>query len=126
MTDLTLRLDGDQGQARIVRDHIRNWAATERLSEDGSGNAIFVASELFSNAVTAAESGTQIDVRLTHVHQTVEVVVENTGPAFDPALLEMPAPTDSRGRGIALARLLGALTVSHADGRTGVRVVLND
>lgn len=126
MTDVMLRLEPDQAHARIVRDQLRSWAEIERLSEDGCDNAIFVASELFSNAVTAADPGTLIDVRVTHIGDTVKVAVENNGPEFDPTLLVMPQPTDERGRGIAIARLLGVLSVSRVGRMTCVTVMLAD
>jgi anti-sigma regulatory factor (Ser/Thr protein kinase) len=126
MTDLTLRLEGDQTQAKIVRNLIRHWAIEEQLSETGCNDAIFVASELFSNAVSAAEPGTLINVKLSHANDRVEVSVQNVGPPFQPASLDMPPPHGVRGRGLALTRLLGTVSINRRDGCTIVSVLLDD
>jgi anti-sigma regulatory factor (Ser/Thr protein kinase) len=124
VNDLLLSLPRDDAQARYMRDQIRMWSAAVGLTELQLEDALLVASELLSNAVRAAEPGTIIDVRLEYAVTGVCVRVENTGAGFDVEALPVPSRQRHGGRGIAIMRALGAVTVDQVANHTTVTVNL--
>jgi anti-sigma regulatory factor (Ser/Thr protein kinase) len=123
--DLLLSLPRDDRQARYLRDQIRRWSPGVGLTDPQLEDALLVASELLSNAVRAAEPDTTIDFQLANSTTGVSVRMENTGPGFDVDALPAPSRQRHGGRGIAIMRALGALTVNQVADQTIVTVLLN-
>ena len=126
MADLLLTFPLDDGQARLLRGEIREWCAGQGISQPLCEDVSLLASELFSNAVRASTGPSSIDVRVGRRPGALTVAVRNFGAGFDLASLPGPGPTRSGGRGIAIARLLGSVTVDQAGELTTVSVVLDD
>lgn len=126
MADLLLTFPLDDGQARLLRGEIREWCAGQGISQPLCEDVSLLASELFSNAVRASTGASSIDVRVALGPGALTVAVRNFGAGFDLASLPGPGPTRSGGRGIAIARLLGSVTVDQAGELTTVSVVLDD
>jgi anti-sigma regulatory factor (Ser/Thr protein kinase) len=123
VNDLLLSLPCDDTQARYLRDQIRLWNDDVHLAEPQLEDVLLVASELLSNAVRAAPHETMIDVRVAYSSSGVSVQTTNTGSGFD-----LDAPPASRqqhgGRGIAIMRALGTVTVEQVSDQTVVTVAL--
>ena len=124
VSPLSLTLPCDDRQAGLLRVRIRDWCGRAHLGADLREDALIIASELFSNAVRAAATATTVGVLLIHERDTVTVSVANSGPPFALADIAPPSAHRAGGRGIAIARTLGAVFVEHSNGITVVRVVL--
>lgn len=124
MNDLFLSLPRDDRQAGYLREQIRIWSTLVRLSRQQLDDLLLVASELLSNAVRAADADSVIDVCVEWSETGVSVRVGNRGPGFDLESLPEPSRTRHGGRGIAIMRALGTVTVKHVVHQTVVNVAL--
>lgn len=124
MNDLFLSLPRDDRQAGYLREQIRIWSSVAGLSRQQLDDVLLVASELLSNAVRAADADSTIDVFVAWSTSGVSIRVGNTGPDFDLESLPEPSRTRHGGRGIAIMRALGAVTVKHVTDQTVVTVAL--
>ena len=80
-----------------------------------------VTSELVTNAVEASTGSDAVAISMELSDDEVSVSVANQGDAFEPNL-KASDPEDHRGRGLAIARAIGDLTIEHEDGTTTVSV----
>jgi anti-sigma regulatory factor (Ser/Thr protein kinase) len=122
--DLLLSLTCDDKQARYLREQIRKWGARESLTNLQVDDLMLVASELLSNAVRASDAETCIDVVVSNSPAGVSVRMQNTGLGFDVDSLPAPSLRSFGGRGIAIMRALGAVSVEQDSGETVVTVAL--
>jgi anti-sigma regulatory factor (Ser/Thr protein kinase) len=123
VADFLVTLPHDHALARQLRAEIREWFRLEDLPDLLREDTLLVASELFSNAVGAAIPQSEIDVRITRQVDGLSVTLRNMGPGFDGELTPPPTVLPG-GRGIAIARALGSLTVAQHLGYTTVSVLL--
>ncbi len=114
----------DASQNRYVRDVVRAVADGMGLPEHLVHDAVLAASELFANAVREARPATTVRVRLVPRAGALEVRVTNEGPGF--RLGDVPDPVRNRpgGRGLAIARALGPVTVEEHAPYVTVAVVI--
>ena len=123
MDQLQLSIDAQHANGPSVRAAARQWLRDARVGRDIHEDVLLVLSELFSNAVNASRASAPVEISLEpRPDAAIVVSVTNVGLAFD--LERVPAPTLDRrgGRGLAIARAIGALDVRHRSGRTTVSV----
>lgn len=124
--DLVRSWDDGALELSEARAAIRSWVVAEDgLNEALLDDVLLVATELLSNAKTAARPGSTITLGCSAEGGRVEVAVTNAGPLFSHRPV-MPAPGSQRGRGLAIVAAIADLSVddNQADGIT-VRAVLN-
>jgi anti-sigma regulatory factor (Ser/Thr protein kinase) len=117
-------LPPEQDQGRSIRVELRDWMSSVPIDQGVAEDVLLVVSELFSNAVLATEDGAPVVVTVNVIDAGLEVVVTNQGTRFDLAQLEVPAATQQRGRGLAIAQKLGTVVVEHVHYQTSVKVRL--
>lgn len=118
--------DDDALELSEARAAIRSWVAAEdEITEALLDDTLLVATELLSNAKTAATPGSTIELGCSAEDGRVELSVTNAGPLFSHRPV-MPAPGSPRGRGLAIVAAIADLSIddSQADSIT-VRAVLN-
>ncbi len=114
-----------------VQPNIREGAVARRIAsaalQDDHANAEEIAdvelvtSELVTNAVEASTGSGAVAVSMELSDDDVRVSVANQGDAFEPNL-KASDREDRRGRGLAIVRAIGDLTIEHEDGTTTVSV----
>ena len=114
-----------------VQPNVREGAVARRIAsaalQDDHANADEVAdvelvtSELVTNAVEASTGSDALSFSLELSDDDVRVSVANNGDDFE-ANLKASKPDDVRGRGLAIARAIGDLSITHDDGTTTVAV----
>jgi anti-sigma regulatory factor (Ser/Thr protein kinase) len=107
----------------------REGAVARRIAsavlQDDHANAKEVAdvelatSELVTNAVEASTGSEALSISIELSDDDVRVSVTNQGEEFEPTLSKSKAD-DIRGRGLAIVRAIGDLTIEHDDGATTV------
>jgi len=123
--DLLLHLSCDDAEAAGLRSRMRRWMTGAGVPPgDASDDALLVASELFSNAVRASSGMSGVDVRLHLEPGGLLLEVANMGAGFDPDGVMAPVADRPGGRGIAIAKTLGRLSIDQKGGRTSVSVLL--
>lgn len=104
-TEFTARLapvPGSVGDARrLIRSAMRSWGQI-----DVADDAVLIASELVTNAVTHAQTDSEITVRLLSPDGQVRIEVAD-GCEQAPAATE-PDPDGASGRGMAMVASLSA------------------
>ena len=124
VADLELQLPPNHDQSRLLRARIREWCSVEGYPDLYADDVVLVASELFSNAVTATLGDASITVGLARHSDGAVVRMMNEGKGFDPGSLPAPHPDRAGGRGIWLAKALGTLGVTQRQTKTIVTVVV--
>lgn len=124
VTDLRIELPSNNDQSTVLRERLRAWCALHNCSRDLSDDVQLVASELFSNAVRATTDGSPVAMVVTLRGEWLDLEMINQGPRFDPDSLPVALPDGRGGRGIAIARAVGEMTVTHNGGLTTVRVTI--
>ena len=114
-----------------VQPNVREGAVARRIAtaalQDDHANADeaadveLVTSELVTNAVEASTGSGAVSFSMELSDDDVRVSVANHGDDFEPNL-KASKPTDVRGRGLAIARSIGDLSIEHDDGTTTVSV----
>jgi anti-sigma regulatory factor (Ser/Thr protein kinase) len=122
--DLHLQLSPDYRQGAAMRAAIHQWCAADSVSEELADNIVLIASELFTNAVKATTDGSLIRASVERNDAGVLITVANCGPGFDPSLLAVPSPEVAGGRGIAISKAIGKVSVSQEQSTTIVTVAL--
>ncbi len=123
MSDLELHLPPDNEQSRVLRAKIREWGSAEGYPDPFVDDVLLVASELFSNAVRATVGRATITAGIERKSDGAVVTMTNEGPGFDPDVIPAPNPDRAGGRGIWLAKALGALKVTQQRSTTTVTVI---
>ena len=93
----------------------------DHANADEVADVELVTSELVANAVEASNGNEALSISMELNDDDVRVSVANRGEDFEPSD-KASQPTDIRGRGLAIARAIGDLTVAHDDGTTTVSV----
>ena len=123
---LYLTVPADHAECAGVRTELRSWWPSNSPRADHLDDALLIATELVSNAVAAVDrrgaDRPHISMRAEHLPNGFSIEVRNEGPGFDPDALPTPSDDQACGRGIALARALGQLTVDQSGTVTSVRV----
>ncbi|GGI02990.1 ATP-binding protein [Egicoccus halophilus] len=123
---LVVDLDGRPFEVPRVRNLVRTWLTQAGVQR--SEDVVLVVSELVANAVE--HGGPTIRLALTPVARDLLVEVADDGGGTAPHVRggsprRMPAPTATRGRGLALVdRLVDALEVTGGPAGTRVRARL--
>jgi Histidine kinase-like ATPase domain len=142
-----IRLPADHECAKDLRAVFASFLRDEGVDSSGCDDALLVATELFSNAVNASAPDNTILclVRIINVRSLspfnrrgktrtnllyssstrLVIEVKNVGKKFSIGLAAPPSLIRFGGRGIAIARALGTVSVHHGDGVTTVSVTLN-
>ena len=112
-----------------VQPNNREGAVARRIAsavlQDDHANAKEVAdvelatSELVTNAVEASTGSDALSISMELSDDDVRVSVTNQGEDFEPSRSTSKAD-DIRGRGLAIVRAIGDLTIEHDDGTTTV------
>lgn len=124
--DLFRSWDWDRLELSQAREAIRAWVAEEdNVSEETLDDILLVATELLSNARTAADEGSTIEIVCAAQRGRVEVAVTNSGPLFSHRPT-MPADVSTRGRGLAIVAAIADLSLDDSQaGSVTVRALLN-
>jgi serine/threonine-protein kinase RsbW len=121
----------------IARLVVSSFAATSfGLPDDRIDDLKIAVSEACTNAIEAhgaVDTDERVVVRCVEVDDSMEVLVEDRGPGFDPGTLpEHPPVTDpnrlkfERGLGIPLIRsLVDEVEFSSSDAGTAVRIIMH-
>lgn len=111
------------GQARqLVRNVLRGSTAEAQRVDD----ALLVASELVSNAIShGSRQGDEIDVQFTLVGSTLLLCVVDSARADAVPHLRRRDPTRAAGRGIEIIARLGRWSERVVDGRRAVQAELD-
>lgn len=128
VADLALAVPADLTECANVREAVRRWWVGDASTDEQLNDALLVATELFSNAANAAKhSGSTSLIHLRAEHRATGIVIEvqNEGPGFNPDTLGAAKPDQRNGRGIAIAKALGQLTVAQRGALTLVRVEIS-
>ena len=114
-----------------VQPNVREGAVARRIARaalqdhhanaDEAADVELVTSELVTNAVEASTGSGAVSFSMELSDDDVRVSVANHGDDFEPNL-KASKPTDVRGRGLAIARSIGDLSIEHDDGTTTVSV----
>jgi anti-sigma regulatory factor (Ser/Thr protein kinase) len=114
-----------------VQPNVREGAVARRValaamkddhaSQGEVADVELVTSELVTNAVEASRGGDTVSFSMELSDGNVRVSVTNRGLGFEPKLAATN-PEDIRGRGLAIVKSIGDLTVEHDEGTTTVSV----
>ncbi len=114
-----------------VQPTVREGAVARRIAsaalQDDHANAEEIAdvelvtSELVTNAVEASTGSGAVAFSMELSDDDIRVSVANQGDAFEPNL-KASDPEEPRGRGLAIVKAIGDVTIEHEDGTTTVSV----
>ncbi len=123
-TDLNVTFAADITLASDLRALLRTWCANHTISDDEAGDALLVSTELFTNAVNAANPGSSVVVSVGLRSDAMILSMSNMGQPFE--LASLPAPSIDRpgGRGLMITQAVGTVSVSHRMGTTTVSAAL--
>lgn len=122
MANLSLTFPPNDQYGRTLRSEVRAWCATQEISPELCEDTLLTVSELFSNAARASVAEHEVLVRVAANGNGLTIEVENTGPGFDLAALPTPSPTQRGGRGVAIAKVFGTVSVEQLGLQTTVSV----
>ena len=113
------------------RAAVSDWLA-EHFVDRPTGDVLLVTTELLTNAREASDGDNEIGLTLRRVDadettqlESIEIVVTNIAPPFDPSS-EMPDAASPRGRGLAIVdRVARTLDISVEDGTVTARAVVD-
>lgn len=116
--DLLIRLEPQSRRLRYVRRMIDAWLDGHGLR----GDAVqLIATELLTNAFAVTPQGARVELELRRTPGTVEIMVNDRGPGFDPQLIRGAGDGEVRGRGLVIVReLADQLLVRREDGVTRI------
>jgi anti-sigma regulatory factor (Ser/Thr protein kinase) len=114
-------LPPDQREDGVARRVARSLLECDGVGADGVDDAVLLTSELFINAVHATSDESDISVSVVLQDHDVLVSVSNHGQEFAPDERHRDS-TETGGRGLEIARGLGATDVRHHNGTTTVSV----
>jgi anti-sigma regulatory factor (Ser/Thr protein kinase) len=115
-------IEADPTQIARLRSEVRVLLDHHGVADSLKLDTMIVVSELASNAVEAAETGSvEVSIKFS---DGVVISVSNQGHWLaDPDGFELPPPSRSRGRGLAIARQASdRMSITSAQGRTVVVV----
>ena len=121
-----LEVSSNPLQVGVLRRLALGDSLVQGLGEDVRSDLILILSEAVSNAVVAAPPGSRIDVDIRLDEGVLVVEVSNEGTAEVRIPSDLPGPSEPRGRGLTIVRVLGGEISSTAvGGRTTVRIVVD-
>lgn len=123
-TDLNVAFPAADTHAFELRRLLRGWCSTHNISGDTADDALLVSTELFTNAVKAAQIGSSVEFSIALQKRMIVFAVSNVGKPFELESLPLPSIERPGGRGLVITRAIGTLNVTHSKGTTTVRAAL--
>ena len=122
--DLRLTLTADHAHGSRLRALLCTWCAGNGVGGDESGDALLVSSELFSNAVAAADVGSSVFISASLRSDAMVLSVSNSGQPFELESVSLSSIDRLGGRGLMIVQAVGVVSVSHHGGMTTVSAAL--
>lgn len=118
---VTLEIDPVPGEGSVARRVASAAMQLDHANADEIADIELVTSEIVANAVEASDKNNVVSFSIELDDENIRVSATNHGDDFEPAE-QASRPTDTRGRGLSIAKAIGHLSIAHSDGETTVSV----
>lgn len=122
-TNLNASFPADNAHAFDLRQLLRGWCTLHHVPSEACDDVLLVATELFTNGVSAARPGSVVAVSVA-LQDAMILTVANDGTPFEIESLSPPSVDQVGGRGLLITQAIGTLSVSHDAGTTTVSAAL--